>query len=77
MFDALLSEAIPFKMKRYYFRLFHEIYLNNDLGAHAIDVIGFDDPQLMKLLDFIVLDDLRGYFLRFAGLAKVDKSEVE
>jgi len=66
----LLSEAIPYKMKRYYFRVFHEVYLNNDLDALSIDVITFDDPQLLELFEYIVIDDLKLYFLRYPGLAK-------
>jgi len=27
LFDSLLSEAIPFSFKRYYFRLLHEVFI--------------------------------------------------
>ena len=27
LFDSILSEAVPFKFKKYYFRLLYEVYI--------------------------------------------------
>lgn len=66
MFDAVLSETIPFLLRRKYLRLLFEIYIRS-VKEDTLN-IDFNTEAFYNLMFFIVLEDLRQYARYYTGL---------
>ena len=75
VYESLIMETIPFVMKKYYLRLFFEIYLNKE--AKKVETLNLNDPRIIEFLKHGVLDDLRQYHLYFIGLIKRPIDELK
>ena len=56
LFEALLSEAMPYLFKRYYFRLLFEVYINE--VPYIVPLYVLQD-RFILILKYILLDDLK------------------
>lgn len=66
LFDAVLSEAIPFLLRRKYLRLLFEVYIRT--VAEDTMNVDFNTKAFHDMMFYIVLEDLRQYGRYYTGL---------
>jgi hypothetical protein len=66
LFDAVLSEAIPFLLRRKYLRLLFEVYIRT-VAEDNLN-IDFNTKAFHDMMYFIVFEDLRQYARYYTGL---------
>lgn len=66
LFDSIMSEAVPFLVRRKYLRLLFETYVKvlPEDNLH----IDYNTPMFRDLMYYIVLEDLRQYARYYLGL---------
>jgi hypothetical protein len=66
LFDAVLSEAIPFLLRRKYLRLLFEVYIRT-VVEDTLN-IDFNTKAFHDMMYYVVLEDLREYARYYTGL---------
>jgi hypothetical protein len=81
LLDSILSDAIPFIVKRHYFVLLYEVYLRKVPGPDEGHRLPVNDVKLNQVMQWVVLYDLENSFHHYAGLVNDaqpdDTPEVE
>lgn len=74
LLDSILAKAVPFKLKKSYFRLLFTGYIQE-----VDEVLMFDInfPKFLTLLRHIVLNDIESYYMYYGGLAVTIPEEDE
>ena len=75
LFDSLLAMSVPFVIKRSYFRLLLQGYIIPE-GRECI-TMSFDEPRFLKVMKYVVLQDIENYYMYFVGLVIPRKSVLE
>jgi len=68
LLDSLLSDAVPYLVKRHYFCLLYEVYLRKVQGLDQSQRLQITDMKFMNVLEYVVQHDLDNCFIYFGGL---------
>jgi hypothetical protein len=70
LLDSLLSDAIPFVVKRHYFKLFFEVYLRKVPTLDESNRVSVNDVKFCQVMKWVVLFDIENSFHYYNGLVK-------
>lgn len=68
LLDSILSDAIPFLVKKHYFNLLFEIYLRKVEGIDATNRLNLGNVKLQQVLERVIENDLDMCFQHYEGL---------
>jgi len=68
LLDSLLSDAIPFVVKRHYFKLFFEVYLRKVPSLDESNRVSVNDVKFCQVMKWVVLFDIDNSFHYYNGL---------
>jgi hypothetical protein len=68
LLDSILSDAIPYVVKRHYFVLLYEVYLRKIPTLDERHRLPVSDVKFNQVMKWVVLYDLEHSFLHYAGL---------
>ena len=74
LFDSILSEAVPYMFKKYYFRLLYDVYIHDVKDVSNMDL---NSQSFIDVLRYIVYDDLRQYCHFYTGLIVKSSPEAK
>ena len=70
LLDSILSDAIPYLIKKHYFNLLFEIYLRKVPGVDASERLNVGNVRLQQVLDQVISFDLDKCYQYYTGLVK-------
>jgi len=68
LLDSLLSESIPFIIKKHYFNLLFEVYLRKVPGLSEDHRLKISDLKFAQVMKWVIQFDLEHSFNHFKGL---------
>ena len=74
LFDSILSEAVPYLLRRRYLRILYEVYIRI-LPDDTNDVIDFNTEKMYQMMFYVVYEDLRQYARYYQGLLSPQSPE--
>ena len=68
LLNSLLSDSIPFLIKRHYFNLLYEVYLKKVPGLNTNQRLNVQDIKFVQVLQYVVQYDLDNSYKYLNGL---------
>ena len=68
LLDSLLSDAIPYLVKKHYFNLLFEVYLRKVPGVNPDERLQIHNYKLQQLFKWVICFDIDQKFNHYMGL---------